>query len=375
MSTAPDDRRAARPGGLNRPPKAVRQVTADDVARLAGVSQSAVSRAFTPGASIADATRARVEDAARSLGYRPNAIARSLTTRRSRIIGVAAAYLQNHFYPDVIEALSRGLQACGYHILLFTPDAGRHADPMLEEILAYRVDGLILASTTLSSALAEQCRAAGIPVLLFNRTSRASNVSSVTGENYRGGRLIAEFLHRGGHARLAFLAGIENSSTSRDRERGFTSWLTENGLPPPLREVGLYRFDAAAAAARRLLARPDRPDAIFCGNDHMATAVAEVARHEFGLRVPRDLSLVGFDDTGPARWPTFSLTSFSQPVGPMVEAAVARICEMIEQPAAPTRHEIIPGELVVRGSARMPPEGCISIDGALVWRPEGTGDE
>jgi DNA-binding LacI/PurR family transcriptional regulator len=346
-----------------------RHVTATDVARLAGVSQSAVSRAFTPGASIAEETRRRVADAARSLGYRPNAIARSLTTRRSRIIGVAAAYLQNHYYPDVIEALSRALQARGYHILLFTADAGRDADPVLEEILAYRVDGLILASTTLSSALAEQCRAAGIPVLLFNRTSRAAGVASVTGENVRGGRLIAEFLHRAGHRRMGFLAGIENSSTSQERERGFTGWLAEAGLPAPLREVGLYHFDAAAAAARRMLARPDRPDAVFCGNDLMATAVAEVARHEIGLRIPRDLSLVGFDDTGPARWPSFSLTSFSQPIAPMVDATVAQICAMIEDPAAEVRGTVIPGELVVRGSARIPPEGCITIDGTLVWRP------
>ncbi|MGK7868103.1 LacI family DNA-binding transcriptional regulator [Falsiroseomonas sp. E2-1-a20] len=346
-----------------------RHATATDVARLAGVSQSAVSRAFTPGASIAEETRARVENAARELGYRPNAIARSLTTRRSRIIGVAAAYLQNHFYPEVLEALSRGLQARGYQLLLFTPDAGRHADPQLQDVLAWRVDGLILASTTLSSALAEQCRLAGIPVLLFNRTSRAANVSSVTGENLRGGRMIAEFLVAGGHRRLAFLAGIENSSTSRDRERGFTGWLAEQGLPQPMREVGLYHFEAASAAARRMLARPDRPDAIFCGNDHMATAVSEVARHEFGLRIPRDLSLVGFDDTGPARWPTFSLTSFSQPLQPMVDAAVAMVCEMIEDPETPTRHQVVPGELVVRGSARVPPEGCVSIGGQLVWRP------
>lgn len=354
---------------MSSPRRGQRHATAMDVARLAGVSQSAVSRAFTPGASIAAETRSRVEDAARSLGYRPNAIARSLTTSRSRIIGVAAAYLQNHFYPEVLEAMSRGLQARGYQLLLFTPDAGRHADPQLEQVLAWRIDGLILASSTLSSALAEQCRAAGIPVLLFNRTTRGTNVSSVTGENLRGGRLIAQFLAAGGHRRMGFLAGIENSSTSRDRERGFFGWLAENGFPKPLREVGLYRFDAAAAAARRLLARTDRPEAIFCGNDHMATAVAEVARHEFGLRIPRDLSLVGFDDTAPARWPSFSLTSFSQPLKPMVDAAVALVCEMIENPEAETRHEVVRGELVVRGSARMPPEGCVSLEGQLVWRP------
>jgi DNA-binding LacI/PurR family transcriptional regulator len=211
-------------------------------------------------------------------------------------------------------------------------------------------------------------------VLLFNRTSRHAEVSSVTGENERGGRLIAQFLLAGDHRRLAFLAGIENSSTSRDRERGFAGWLAAQGMPPPLREVGLYDFETASAAARRLLARADRPDAIFCGNDHMATAVAEVARHEFGLRIPRDLSLVGFDDTGPARWPSFSLTSFSQPMQPMVDAAVALICAMIEEPDLPTRHEVVRGELVVRGSARIPPEGCVTLGDRLVWRPPSEPD-
>lgn len=199
-----------------------RHATASDVARLAGVLQSAVSHAFTPCASIAEEARARVEDAARELRYRPNAISRSLTKRRSCITDVAAAYLQNHYYPEVVEALSRGLHARGYHLLLFTPDAGRHADPRLPDVLFWRVDGLIPASITLSSALTEQCRRAGIPVLLSNCASRAADISSVTGENLHGGRMITEFLVAGGHRRLAFLTGLENSSTSRDRERGFS---------------------------------------------------------------------------------------------------------------------------------------------------------
>ncbi|QYU66714.1 LacI family DNA-binding transcriptional regulator [Leptolyngbya sp. 15MV] len=348
--------------------RGARLATATDVAQRAGVSQSAVSRAFTPGASVSAETRARVLEAARALGYRPNAIARSLVARRSRIIGVAMANLHNLFYPDVLEALSRGLRARGYQVLLFTPEAGRSADPLLREVLDWRVDGLILASTTLSSAVAEECRAAGIPVLLFNRTARGAEVSSVTGENFRGGRVVAEFLAAGGHRRMGFIAGIENSSTSRDRERGFAGWLAENGFAPPLRDVGQYRFDAAAQATRTLLARPDRPDAVFCANDLMATATMEVARHEFGLRIPRDLSVIGFDDTAPARWPSFSLTSFAQPLGPMVDAAIGLMAEMIENRAAPVRHAVLRGELMVRGSARMPPEGCVSREGALVWR-------
>lgn len=344
-----------------------RPPTAHDVARRAGVSQSAVSRAFTPGASVAPDTRARIEAAARDLGYRPNAIARSLITRRSRVVAVVAAYLRNHFYPDVLESLSRQLQGLGYHVLLFTADIHQPADPVLDEIIQYRVDAVVLASTTLSSKLAGECRAAGIPVLLFNRTTRAAEVASVTGENIRGGHLIAEFLVACGHERIAFVAGIENSSTSLERERGFLGGLGVHGRRPHAREVGHYRFDGAADAARRLFALPSRPDAIFCGNDHMALAITEVARHEFGLNVPGDVALVGFDDVGPATWPSFSLTSFSQPVEPMVERMVEILMEMIETPDAPLRRETVAGELVVRGSTRVPP-GCVTRDdGRLVW--------
>jgi DNA-binding LacI/PurR family transcriptional regulator len=356
---------------MRRPPPrslGARPATAKDVARLAGVSQSAVSRAFTPGASVAQDTKERIAVAARELGYRPNAIARSLITRRSRIIGLVAAYLQNHFYPDVLERLSARLRDEGYHLMLFTADARNAADPLLAEIIQYRMDGLILASTTLSSGLAAECRAAGIPVLLFNRTTDMADVSSVTGENERGGAIIAEFLTAGAHRRPAFVAGVEDSSTSRDREAGFNGWLARSGRPAPLRAVGRYTMEGAAAAARELLALRDPPDAIFCGNDHMAIAISEVARHEFGLRIPEDLSLVGFDDVGPAAWRTFDLTSFSQPVDTMVDVAVSTMLALIENPAQPPRHLIARGELMVRGSARIPDHGVVEIGGRRVWQ-------
>jgi DNA-binding LacI/PurR family transcriptional regulator len=345
--------------------------TAHDVARVAGVSQSAVSRAFTPGGSVAPDTRLKIIEAARQLGYRPNVIARSLITRRSRVIGLVAAYLQNHFYPDVLELMSNRLKAEGYHVLLFTADAGASADPLLEEIIGYRVDGLILASTTLSSTLAADCSAASIPVLLFNRTAQVEHVSSVTGENHRGGRVIAEFLLAGGHKRLAFVAGVENSSTSIERETGFNQVMAERNLPPPMRAVGHYTFEGAQQAARDLLNRKDRPDAIFCGNDHMALAVAEVARFELGLRIPEDVSLVGFDNVGPAAWSSFALTTFTQPVKLMVESAVDLMMGQIADPGSPVQRIVVPGDLIVRGSARVPGD-CIEIDGQRVWRPSGT---
>lgn len=340
-----------------------------DVADLAGVSQSAVSRAFTPGSSVSETTRAKVVEAARVLGYRPNLIARSLITRRSNMIGVAMGYLNNQFYPEVLEALSRRLQHAGFHLLLFTADPARNADPILEEVLRYRVDALILASTSLSSALADECGRAGVPVVLFNRTTNAASVSSVTGDNEHGARVIAGFLAASRHRRFAYVAGLENASTNRDREKGYTEWLLANGFGPPTRAVGHYSFEGAMAAARQLFARDHPPDAVFCANDHMSLAVIEVARSEFGLAVPEDVSIVGFDDVGAARWPSYGLTSYAQPVDAMVDETVSMLHTLIDRPDEPPRRTVVAGDLVVRTSARLPNHGLLEVGGRSVWRP------
>jgi DNA-binding LacI/PurR family transcriptional regulator len=359
----------SKPPGKRAGRKREHAATAMQVARLAGVSQSAVSRAFTPGASVADATRAKIAKAAQSLGYRPNLLARSLITRQSRIIGVAVAYMGNQFYPQLLQALSALLHAAGYRILLFTPEPSAEGDPVLEEVLRYRVDALILASTSLSSHLAEECARAGVPVVLVNRKSAFANVSSVTGDNRRGGARIAEFLLAGGHQRLCFLAGLEDSSTSRDREAGFVRRLKQFGAPAPERAIGHYSWAEAAAAVRSLLSRKQRPDAIFCANDHMAFAAIETARAEFGLRMGKDISIIGFDDVGLAAWPSFSLTTFSQPIEAMAQRVVEMVTALLRGPGSAPVQEIVPGELVVRGSARAPKAGLHRLGEVIVWRP------
>jgi DNA-binding LacI/PurR family transcriptional regulator len=214
-------------GQRDEVPQAMKaNVTSQHVARLAQVSQSAVSRTYTLGASVSNDTRARVMDAARQLGYRPNAIARSLITKRSRIIGVVMSQLDNQFYPLVLEKLSQRLRRDGYHVLLFIT-AHDEPDGVLAEILQYQVDGIIMASTVLSSALARDCARAGSPVVLFNRmTKRVPNedhpTSAVTSDNEAGGRMAARHLYAGGHQRIAYIAGLEESSTNQDRERGFS---------------------------------------------------------------------------------------------------------------------------------------------------------
>jgi DNA-binding LacI/PurR family transcriptional regulator len=358
---------ADNPKEVRTPPHAP---TAHDVAARAGVSQSAVSRAFTEGASVSPDTRRKVLEAARELGYRPNLIARSLITRRSGVIGVVVGYLENQFYPAVLQALSQTLHRAGYRILLFTPDSGEDNDPMLEEVLRYRVDGLVMASAMLSSRFAEECRQAGLPVVLFNRTTGDADASSVTGDNEKGAAVIADFLAAGGHRRFAFVSGLRDSSTNRDREAGFSRRLAELGLPPALQAEGRYDFAEAQRATRALFSGSDRPDAVFCANDHTALAVMETVRAEFGLQVGREVSIVGFDDAPPAAWPSFALTTYSQPIGPMVDSVAEILREAIAAPGMPTVHRITPGALIVRGSARRPASGIVRAgEGVEVWSP------
>lgn len=329
------------------------KVTSIDVARLADVSQSAVSRTFTPGASVSAATKRKVLDAASALGYRPNAIARTLITQRSRIIGVVVAYLDNQFYPLVLEWLSKKLQERGYHVLLFMADAGE-ADHILPEILQYQIDGIVMASATLSSGLAQECADAGIPVVLFNRTVPGSPASSVTSDNFDGGRQIARFLVDGGHRRIGFIAGHPDSSTNRDREAGFLEELNRLGHRCWAREVGNYSFAGAVAATERLFSHKERPDAVFVANDHMAIAVMDTLRYKMGLSVPDDVSIVGYDNVPQAAWSSYDLTTVDQPATPMIDATVEVLMRQIESGSVRRDTVEIPGRLVVRNSSRRP---------------------
>jgi len=345
-----------------------RPVTAHDVARLAGVSQSAVSRTFTKGASVSPDTRRKVEEAASSLGYRPNLVARSLITRRSHLIGVAIPGMANPFYARVLESLSAAFEQLGYRILLFSMANNEDSDPVLEEILRYQVDGLVLVSASLSSRFAEECRTIGLPVVLFNRTNDSTSVSSVTSDNLTGSGTIARFLLACGHERLAFIAGKQSSSTNRDREAGFNGYLQAQGRPLPLREEGDYTFDGALSATRRLLALDAPPDAIFCANDLMALAAINVC-HELGVKPGGDVSIVGFDDLPQGQWPIFGLTTFEQPMADMISRAVNIICAQLADAGTPAIQEVLPGRMIVRSTSRVPDSGMVEVNGERIWQP------
>jgi len=357
-------------GAARRKPRR-RPATSHDVARAAGVSRSAVSRSFTEGASVAAATRKKVLLAARALNYRPNLFARSLKTSRSNILGIALSALDNQYYPDLVQRLSEQFAKAGYRLLLFVTHGIAGPDPILDELLKYRLDALILASSTVSSALAEACRDAGVPVVMLNNIDPASDVASVATTNEAGAQTIASFLLAAGHRRFGFIAGLDSELTSYERESGFTSQLLKSGMAAPDRAVGHFSFEGAANATRTLLKRKQRPDAIFCVNDHMAFATLQIARCEFGLEPGKDLSVVGFDNVPIAEWPFFGLTTYSQPNGQIVARTVALIHQALHQQQPVTLHERLRGELVVRSSARRPTTGIFTTtDGQTAWRPD-----
>lgn len=339
------------------------RVTSAQVAKRAGVSQSAVSRVFTPGASASKKTVAAVRQAAADLGYRPNSLARAMVSGRSRIIGLVVAYLDNHFYPEALEKLSNALQAEGYHVLVFmASNSSENIDTVVEEILDYQVDGIIAASVAMSSELSARCQAAGVPMVLFNRWQIGSEMSAVTSDNIAGGRKVAEFLLAGGHRKIGYIAGWEGASTQADREQGFVAHLAEAGVALHAREVGDFKMELAAAATRRMFAKDapgGMPDAVFVGNDHMAFAVMDVLRFELGLSVPGDVSVVGYDDVPTAKWPAYSLTTVRQPANRMVASTVKLLLAEIEGAGDGPRKIQIDGPLIVRGSARIP-EGWTS---------------
>ncbi len=329
------------------------KVTSAQVAALAGVSQSAVSRVFTPGASASKKTIAKVRAAADKLGYRPNALARGLITGRTRMIGLVVAYLDNQFYPVALELLSRALQERGYHILVFMAEnSTEKVAQVMGELLDYQVDGIITASVAMSNDLTSRCAAAGIPVVMFNRGQDDVRLSEVTSDNVAGGRRAAEFLLKGGHRRIAHVMGWQGASTGRDRAAGFRLAMDEAGLAPLAMTDGMYSRETAAAVTRDLWALASRPDAIFVGNDHMAFAVMDVLRFELGLSVPGDVSVVGYDDVPLASWHAYNLTTVRQPVRRMVDATVEALIAQIEGDGAP--HKVrIDGPLIIRGSARV----------------------
>jgi DNA-binding LacI/PurR family transcriptional regulator len=326
------------------------QPSSIDVARLAGVSQSAVSRAFTPGASVSKKTREKVIAAARELGYQPSILPRILVTHRSQLIAIVIGGMYNPYYANIFEQFTRQFQAQGYQVLVFFVDHNEYFDAAIPLIMRYRVDGIISALSIMSKDAADECAQMRIPIVLLNGRQQNKWVSAVCCDNVEGGRLIANLLFQKGGTRFAYIAGNETLANT-DREQGFVGRLKELGVEDVEIVKGNFHYEGGYEAARTLFAGESPPDAVFCANDLTAIGAMECARVEYGLRIPEDVMIAGFDDATFSSWPSYSLTTIRQNGAEMVDAAIAALKQRWQEgTAGGGRLRLVPGTLCERKS-------------------------
>jgi DNA-binding LacI/PurR family transcriptional regulator len=321
--------------------------TAKQVAHAAGVSISAVSRAFSPGAPIDPIKRQRILSVASELGY-ANPARRSAEAVSAGTVTLVAGDLSNPFYPMVLDRLSRSLQEIERQLLVYAIPPQADMDDLTSKIIAARPNAVVVTSARLTSSMARSCRQHGIRVLLLNRIQRDVRVNAVACDNYAGGQDVARYLMARGRRRIGFVGGVPDTSTHRDRAAGFYDALREAGLSVFCESSGGFSYRGGYAAAMSMFSG-ERPDALFCCNDIMALAAIDAAR-ECGLSVPVDISVVGFDDIPMAAWTSYRLTTVRQPINRMIDEVI----DLIGHPSRPideTVTRILPGKLMIRASS------------------------
>ncbi|KJQ54318.1 Ribose operon repressor [Microbacterium sp. SA39] len=312
-------------------------VTSRDVARLAGVSQPTVSRALRDDSRVSEATKTRVREAAQLLGYVPSEAGRALSSGRTRRIGLLLTDLDNQFYSHIIAPVHRELETLGYQLMLHTETADNAT--IVERLLANGLDGLILATTTVESAAPLRLKDRGLPFVYFNRTGSLIEADATVVDPVPGYQQAVDRAVELGHRRIGAVLGPSNTSTAQTREAALRAALLAHGLTlaeADTRRVP-YSADEGEAAATSLLSGDDRPTLLFCGNDVVAYGVLNAA-HRAGLRVPEDLSVVGFDDLPEAAWPIVDLATVGYDIVGMAEAAADLIVRRIEDRAAPIEY-------------------------------------
>lgn len=311
-----------------------------DVAKLAGVSQSAVSRTYTEGASVSEATKAKVLKAAAELGYGPSMIPRIMLTHKSSLVAIVSGGMYNPFYANVVERFAQEIQKAGSNVMYFAVNHGEYIDEIIPHILGYRVDGIISALSIVSTEVADRCAKMNIPVVLLNGKLSNDWVMSVCSDNVAGGRQVAELFVRKGGRRFAYIGGKKGNMASEDRMAGFVGGLAQHGIGDVKIAFGDFLYEGGRDAALAMMRGKKAPDAIFCANDLMALGALEGIRSTLGLRVPEDVMIAGFDDIQAAAWPSFELTTVRQDAPKLVEEALSLLGRMIvgDTPASNSLH-------------------------------------
>ncbi|RQW44326.1 LacI family DNA-binding transcriptional regulator [Novosphingobium sp. LASN5T] len=331
--------------------KAGRRPTSYDVARLAGVSQSAVSRCFAPNASIGQAKREKILKVAAEIGYKPNALAQALISKRTHLVAVLISSNTNLTYPEVLAGLCASLTDRDMRVLLFSLRSESDVDQIIHQIWRHSVDGVIAAVRLSDDQLAEFARHR-IPVVLYNRMASGGGAGSIRCDSAQGERDLVTRLLDSGHRRFGVIAGPEDSYVGEERRQATLATLAAAGMTDVPVVRGDYSYASGRAGLISLLQERPQLDAIVCGSDMMAIGAMDGARQDCARRIPQDLSIVGFDGSGPAMWESYRLTTIRQPVNRMTEASVGMLMERLDDPSVPAEQRLFSGELIIGESAR-----------------------
>jgi LacI family transcriptional regulator len=343
-------------------------VTLRDVAAAARVHPATASRALNPETQlvVSAETAKRVLEAARSLGYRPNPLARSLRTRRSHTVGALIPDLNNPLFPPIVRGLEDSLSAAGYVALIGNTDGDDDREQLIfEQMRSRHVDGFMLATARLKHPLLAEAARAEIPVVLVNRVAEEYNFSSVSVDNERGLRMAVAHLAGLGHKRIAHIAGPQDTSTGLRRARGYRTGMEAVGLEAAedlITYAGAYTVEEGERCGRELIARaPEgrgRCTAIAAANDMLAVGCCDALR-EGGLRVADDMSVVGFNDMPFIDRLQPPLTSVRFPHYQVGTEAAHLLLEQISDHNAPVKVVFLAPELVIRGSTVPPREAAV----------------
>ena len=327
-------------------------VTLKEVAERAGVSRSAVSRTFTDGASVSDKMRRKVEKAAKDLGYSPNALASSLTTGRTKLIGLVSNNFHNPIFLEVFDLFTRGLQDRGLRPLLVNLTDETDPENSVRMLRQYSVDGVVVASSTLPPEFAKAFRDAGVPVVhSFGRASSAPQVHVVGIDNVECGRMAARELVRRGYKHVSFMGGPEGASSTQDRYSGF---MTEMSAHPDIKAchsfADAYSFDAGRREMLRLL-KNGPAQAYFCGDDVLSIGALS-AIDDSGLSCPDNIGIIGLNDMEMAQWENIDLTTIHQPIRQIVTSSIELMVAMLDDPERYPETRIFPCSIVERGTLK-----------------------
>lgn len=337
-----------------------RSVSARDVAELAGVSRAAVSRCFTPGASISPETRLRIMNAAETLGYQVNRLASGLIRNETGLVALIAAEIATPYRSKLLAELTRQLQVAGkVGVLINTDYSDESVEHALRQAISYRADAAIFLSGMPPPSLAETCLRNGMRLVLINRAEERPGSIRIRLDDAEAGQRAMAVLLAAGCRHIALASSEAGTTSITERERGFRDAAKAANIRLTEARFGPTAYETGLDLGMTLLARPNRPDGIFCTTDLMACGVMDAARWRLGIDIPGELSLIGFDDIAQARWEGYDLTTFAQPITEIAEASITWLSRPAEASTGTSSgaQQKLRTRLIQRGSVRRPPAG------------------